>query len=110
MVKPDGWLRKIDEARAGKWTSALGGPRPLDSLTEVLDPGLKQVARFDDDDLAEVIAREPTSKLGLLAARIQRQRESWKTPAKWSLVVAIISLVVAAFSLAVAAFALSRTV
>ena len=100
MPKPDGWLKRVDKARTGNWIASMGGRRPLDTLEEVLDPGLKQVSRFTDNELAEVIAREPTSKLGLLAARVQRQRESWRTPARWSLIVALCSLAVA-----VAAFA-----
>ena len=95
MPKPGSWLQKVDEARTGNWIASMGGSRPLDALEEVLDPGLKQVSRFSDNELAEVIAREPTSKLGLLAARVQRQRESWTTPAKWSLIVALCSLAVA---------------
>lgn len=100
MAKDESWLKKIDEARIGNWIASLGGPRPLDALEEVLNPGLKQVTRFTDDELAEVIGREPTSKLGQLAARVQRQRESWRTPAKWSLFVALCSLAVAIVALA----------
>jgi hypothetical protein len=100
MAKRESWLKKIDNARVGNWIESIGGPRPLESLEEVLDPGLKQVSRFTDDELAEVIGREPTSKLGLLAARVQRQRESWSTPAKWSLFVALCSLAVALAALA----------
>lgn len=95
MPRRNGWLKKVDEARTGNWIHALGGPRPKDALEEILDPGLAQVRRFNDDELATVIAREPTSKLGLLAARTQRERESWRTPARWSLIVALCSLAIA---------------
>jgi hypothetical protein len=97
-----GWLKRIDEAQNNNWIASMGGDRPLEALTEVLDPGLEQVSRFTDDELAEVIACEPTSKLGILAARVERRRDSWKTPAKWALVVSL-------FSLGVAVIALVRT-
>ena len=99
MAKRQGLLAKIDAARVGDWLDSMRGPRPLDSLEEILDPSLKQVSRFTDDELAEVIAREPNSKMGLLAARVMRQRESWRTPAKWALLVSLCSFGVAAWAL-----------
>lgn len=102
MSKRSGWLKRIDDATNGDWIASMGGPRPMDSLAEVLDPGLKQVSQFTDDELAEVIAREPSSKLGLLAGRVQRERESWRTPARWALVVSV-------FSFGLALTALVRT-
>jgi hypothetical protein len=95
MARREGGLKKIDEARSGDWRHAMGGPRPLETLEQVLDPGLQEVRRLTDNELAEIIARECASKLGLLAARVQRERESWRTPARWSLVVALCSLAIA---------------
>jgi hypothetical protein len=77
MKRETGLLAKIDKARVESWIASMGG-RAQDTIGEILDPGLKQVTRLTDDELAEVIAREPNSKLGHLAARVARQRESWR--------------------------------
>lgn len=98
MKRESGLLAKIDHARVENWIASMGG-RAQDTIGEILDPGLKQVSRMTDDELAEVIAREPNSKLGHLAARVVRQRESWRTPARWALIVSLLS-----FGLALAAF------
>jgi hypothetical protein len=50
---------------------------------------------LSDEELAEIIGREPQSKLGRLAESVLRSRESWRTPAKWALVVSVFSLCVA---------------
>ena len=94
-----GLLAKIDAGRVSNWIGSMSGKPPQESIDEILDPGLKQVSRFTDDELAEVLAREPNSKMGQLAARVMRQRESWRTPAKWALIVSLMSLAVATAAL-----------
>lgn len=94
-----GLLAKIDAGRVGGWIASLRGTPQQDSIGEILDPGLKQVSRLTDDEIAQVLAREPSSKLGHLAARVMRQRESWRTPAKWALIVSLCSFGVAAWAL-----------
>lgn len=92
-------LAKIDAGRMGGWIASLRGTPRQDSIDEILDPGLQQVSRLTDGEIAEVIAREPSSKLGHLAARVMRQRESWRTPAKWALIVSLCSFGLAAWAL-----------
>ena len=99
MEKRPGLLAKIDAGRASAMIAGMGGRPTQDSIDEILDPGLKQVKRLTDDELAEVIGREPGSKLGRLAESVLRGRESWRTPAKWALIVSLLSFAVAAWAL-----------
>jgi hypothetical protein len=94
-----GLLARIDAARTSNWIAAMGGKPRQDTLDEVLDPGLKQIKRLTDEEIAQVIAREPNTKMGHLAARVMRERESWRTPARWALLVSLLS-----FALALIAF------
>lgn len=86
-----GLLAKIDAARVDGWIASMRGSPINTPLDELLDPGLATVRKFTDDELAETIAREPNSKLGLLSASVLRSRESWRTPAKWALIVSLAS-------------------
>lgn len=92
-------LDKIDKVRADGFIASLGGQPAHTPLGEILDPGRRQVRPMHDDELAAIIAREPSSKLGKLAESEMRLRESWRGPAKWSLIVAGL-----AFVLSIAAF------
>ena len=89
-----GFLKELDDTRIGAWVGSLRGRNEFDeTLEEILDPGRKHVRRLDDDELAEVLAREPDSKLGRLAASELRSRESWRGPRKWSLVISGLAFV-----------------
>jgi hypothetical protein len=104
-MKRDGLLRRIDQIRTGAWIDSFRSDLQNtydDAWLEATDPGYKHIRRMTDDELAELMSREPGSKQGLIAASVLRGRESWKTPAKWALVVSILS-----FGLACAALARS---
>ena len=87
-------LEKIDKVRGDAMVASLGGTPVDPSLDHILDPGRGQVRTMHDDELAETIGREPNSKLGRLAESEMRSRESWRSPAKWSLIVAGLALLV----------------
>lgn len=71
------------------------GPDP----SAATDPGRKHLRLLDDDALAALIAANPSSKQGILAASIFKERESWRAPARWALIVATLSLVVSVAAL-----------
>lgn len=93
------FLDRIDEARGDDMIEGLGGKRTR-AADEWANPGLKQIRRLSDEELAEIIAREPSSYLGALAVSVQRGRESWRTPARPALIVSLLSLAVAVLALA----------
>jgi hypothetical protein len=53
-----------------------------------------------DAELVELIARDPDTAPARLAASELRSRESWRTPAKWALIVASLSFIVSIVALA----------
>jgi len=65
------------------------------SFDAIAHPSRAIIATFTDEELAELQAREPNSREGHLAASIMRSRESWRTPGRWSLIVAALSLIIA---------------
>jgi hypothetical protein len=95
---PSDNLQKIDAARTDAMIAGLGG-RPAGHHGRWADPGMREIRSLSNEDLAEIIAREPQTKLGRLADSVQRSRESWRTPAKWALIVALCSLIVALYAL-----------
>ena len=52
-----------------------------------------------DEELHELIARNPDSAAARMAASEVRRREAWQTPARWSLMVSIAALVLSIFAL-----------
>ena len=83
-------VRAWIDGAAGKPTSESGA-----AADESLYLGRKTVQRMTDEDLAEVLARQPKSKLGQLAASEQRSRESWRGPARWAILISALSFMVA---------------
>jgi hypothetical protein len=51
---------------------------------------------WPDDEIAELISRNPNSAPAMMAASELRVRESWRSPDKWALIVAGVSLIVSA--------------
>ncbi len=88
-----GMLDKLD-ARLGNWLVKRGQARFEKYANEFADPGRNQVRQRRDDELAELLARNPHDKLGQLAASEMRSRESWRGPRKWSLIIAGLALLV----------------
>lgn len=64
--------------------------RAFDKLTKNDSPNFKE---WPDDELAELIASDPNTAAARLAAREVFKRDSWQTPAKWSLGVSILALI-----------------
>ncbi|MFC4593506.1 hypothetical protein [Sphingobium tyrosinilyticum] len=62
-------------------------------------PSSPSFAKWPDEELAELIARNPDTATARLAASEIRRREAWRTPARFSLVVAILALIVSAVAL-----------
>jgi hypothetical protein len=100
MRRKPGLLAKFENARVNAMIESLGGrPLPQDTLEEILDPGRKQIARFTDEELAELMARGVPTKEAQLAASEMRRRESWRTPARWALLISVASALIAAAAL-----------
>lgn len=97
-MRKRGLLERITNAQTESWLDALGDGRQQkdfdDAASEFLDPGRNQVRQMHDDELAELLARNPHDKLGQLAASEMRSRESWRGPGKWSLIIAGLALLV----------------
>jgi hypothetical protein len=77
----------------------IGGRLPPAFEAKLADPDRRRLKRLSDEELAELIAREPESKLGRLAESVMRSRDSWRTPARGALVVSFCSFAVAALAL-----------
>ena len=84
----------ISSTRLGNWLVKRGQARFEKYANEFADPGRNQVRQMRDDELAELLARNPHDKLGQLAASEMRSRESWRGPRKWSLIIAGLALLV----------------
>ncbi|MBT2133943.1 hypothetical protein KK137_06315 [Croceibacterium sp. LX-88] len=96
MARKPGLLAKIDDARTSYWIDSLDPrERPQDSVEEILNPGRRQIARLTDEELAELLARGERTKDGQLAASEMRRRESWRTPARWAVIISLASFLVA---------------
>lgn len=102
MAKEDNLspLERIDFARGERMVRSLVGPDAFESSPdeEWADPSRKLLKSLPDEDLATLCGREPTSRTGLLAASILRERDAWKSPAKWSLLISLGSLAIAALA------------
>lgn len=73
--------------------------KAFDNLTKNTTPNF---GKWHDDELAELIARDPSTAAARLAASEVAKRDSWQTPAKWSLGVSF-------FALAISVWAFART-
>jgi len=93
-MRKRGTLAEVDKARADRMIAGLAGATTHTPIEEILDPGRNQVRHMHDDELAELLARNPHDKLGQLAASEMRSRESWRGPGKWSLIIAGLALLV----------------
>ena len=104
FVRRKGQLARLRSAREGRAVQFLKGvagdpySREFDALA---DPGRRELNKFTDEDLAELIACEPRSKQGLLATSIMASRDSWRTPGKWALFISAVSLAVSIGALVV---------
>lgn len=100
LRRPRVTLKAIQDARARNFlhnlNHAASGQRSFDrAVDELVNPTRSHLSKLSDDDLAELISTEPTTRVGRLADSILRTRDNWRSPAKWSLGVSIISLLIA---------------
>ncbi len=99
-----GRLAQYDEVMGDKLVASLSSGATLlkERDPRTSDYGWPNVRLWVDEELHELIARNPDTASARLAASEVRRREAWQTPAKWALVVSL-------FSLAVSATAFLRT-
>lgn len=62
-----------------------------------------RISEYTDEEIAELIATEPNSTLGKMAASEQRVRESWRGPARWALFISLASAAFTAIGLGIQA-------
>jgi hypothetical protein len=91
-------IERIDAARGDRMVASFVGDDAFDADPGAAwaDPSRKMLAGCRDEDLSAIIAREPTSRTGLLAASIMTNRNNWRSPAKYSLIVSLIAVLIAA--------------
>lgn len=96
MRRKAGQLEQIRSKRIGDWIDDLkpGSRAAHRALDEFENPGRWTIRRMVDEELADLIASEPGSKLGTLAASELRTREAWRGPARWSLIIAALAFAV----------------
>jgi len=73
----------------------LGGERSAfnEAAAELLDPGRREVQRMSDDDLTAIIEERPGTRLSTLAQSELKVRESWRGPARWSLLISLLAFI-----------------
>jgi len=92
MRRRAGGLDKLRVARVEQIVQnmkAWSGDAYSAEFDDLANPGRKVVDKFTDDELAELIATETTSKQGHIAASIMRSREAWRGPARWALAISV---------------------
>jgi CRISPR/Cas system-associated protein Csm6 len=108
MAKKPTLLEEMRSANIETYLDHMAGRSPR-SLDDVQNPSRKHIASRADEELAELIVGEPASRAAELARSVLRQREAWRTPAKWSVIIAVVSLITAIGSLGLASAAFLRT-
>lgn len=98
MAKKPTLLERMQSAGIEEWLDHQAG-RTRTSLDDILSPSKAYLAKQSDDDLHELIAVRPNTREAQIAASIMRVREAWRTPARWSLIVAVAALAVSAVAL-----------
>lgn len=93
-------LDQIKSAENKAWVASLSEDAQFtEAFTEKANPRWRHIAKLTDDELADILADSPTSRKGIIAASVLRSRESWRTPARWALIVAGLSFALAVASL-----------
>ncbi len=101
MKRSPGNLEKFDAACAERAFSALRavGGSYESTFAELVDDPPLEFKKWTDQELAELIARNPETAPARLAASEVRSREAWQTPARWSLLVSILAVLMSAVAL-----------
>jgi len=79
----------------------MGGDLPNDSELR-FQPGSRSWPNFTiwpDDELHELISRDPATRDALMAQAEVRRRERWDGPVRWSLAVSIGAVLISAIAL-----------
>lgn len=90
----------IQLANVDSWLATEKEILPRADLRPYLTPSRKTIGKHSDEDLAELIATKGNTREGQIAASILRQREAWRTPARWSVIISVASLMLAAAAFA----------
>lgn len=99
MAKKPTLLESISKANADAMIRGLTSqPEPPSGPDVFGCPSRKLIKRYPDEDLLELIAAKPSTREAEIARSIMREREAWRTPAKWSMIIAIASLVIATWA------------
>lgn len=98
MAKKPTLLERMNSAGIDQWPDHQAG-RTHTSLADILRPSKAYLAKQSDEDLHELNAARPNTSEGQAAASIIRVWEAWRTPARWSLIVAVAALLVSAVAL-----------
>jgi hypothetical protein len=96
-------LDRYDEESTEAWLDTLGDDGRRGAASERSDYWNFRI--WTDEDLAELVSRGGQNANTRLAEIEIRRRESWQTPARWSLVMAGLSLLVSIIALAVSLLA-----
>ncbi len=95
----DGMLEHYDEESVEAWLEALGPKERKEAASERRD--YWNFRLWTDEDLAELVSRDRKNANHRLAEIEIRRRESWQTPARWSLVVSTAAFLVSLAALLV---------
>lgn len=100
-MRRTGLWQRIKTAQTDSWLQAMGGERSAfnEAAAELFNPGRNEVKRMSDDDLSAIIEERPGTRLSTLAQSELKVRESWRGPARWSLLISLL-----AFILSIVAF------
>lgn len=91
-VQRDGMLDRYDDESVEAWLGSLAEEDRDEVAPERRDYWNFRI--WTDQDLAEFVSREKQDANTYLAEIEIRRRESWQTPARWSLGVSVLALLV----------------
>lgn len=103
----DSVLAKIRNAQTKLMLSSLGATTGKsdskefdEAFEEFAYPQRRHLVKMSDEELAELMGAEPSgSYLHHLAASVLSSRDSWRTPARWALILSAISIFVSIIAL-----------
>lgn len=98
MTKKPTLLERMQTAGIDQWLDHQAG-RTTTSLDDILNPSKAYLSKQSDEDLAELIAAKPTTREAEIARSVIRVREAWRTPAKWSMIIAVAALALSAVAI-----------
>lgn len=97
----EGMIFLYDEERERRLVGSLIPSKP-DSDVDSAPPtefSWWNFSLWTDEELHELIARNPSARDALMARSELRSRERWSGPAKWSLVVSVVVVLISTLAL-----------